>query len=58
MATSKREAIQEYTENIKEWTDLMSSYVEREKYDIARDYAENILITIDKLRYIEKKFEV
>jgi len=36
----------------------MNNYVEYGKYDDAREYAENILITIDKLRYIEKKFEI
>ena len=55
---TKQETIQDYIAYINNWSELMNNYVEYGKYDDAREYAENILITIDKLRYIEKKFEI
>jgi hypothetical protein len=55
---TKQETIQDYVMYINNWSELMNNYVEYGKYDDAREYAENILITIDKLRYIEKKFEI
>jgi len=55
---TKQDFIQEYTSKIEGWSEFMNLCIKKENYDTAREYAENILITIDSLRYIKEKFEI
>jgi hypothetical protein len=55
---SKKETIEEYTERALYWNNLTTEKLKEGNFDEARSAAENVLITIDNLRYVTVKFEI